>query len=103
MKDSIVIMIAIHVTHVLLNVNIVKIMLTTVLNVFHQEPVLQNVDVQMDSSIMETLVLVVIITVPLVKTETNVSLALISEPVPQLVNVHPDTMTQVKLNVNFVT
>jgi hypothetical protein len=62
----------------------------------------QHVYAQMVSMIMETPVLVVLITVLLVKTEKNVRLVTTSEKTPQLVNVHPDITTLVKLNVNYV-
>lgn len=79
-----------------------KLLLTTVPNVTHQEPVLQIVHAQMDSMIMETLVLVVPTTVLLVTTEKNVPLVMTSEKTHQLVNVQLDTMILVKLNVNYV-
>jgi hypothetical protein len=80
----------------------VLILLPTVLNVIHQESVSHTVLAQMDSMITVTLVLVVLITVPLVITENLVYLVTTSEKMPQLVNVHPDIMTLVKLNVTYV-
>jgi len=56
----------------------------------------------MDSSITVTLVLVVPITVPLVTTETLVTLVTISELKPQFVTVHKDIMILVKPSVNYV-
>jgi hypothetical protein len=103
MKDITVITIITPVLHVLTNVTPVLMPLITVLLVSHQELEPQNVDVQKVSSITETLVLLVPITVLPVKTETNVPLVTISELTPQLVNVHPDTSILVKPNVNCVT
>jgi hypothetical protein len=53
--------------------------------------------------ITETLVLIVLITVPPVLIEIPVLSVLELENKPQLVNVQPDIMTQVKLFVNSVT
>jgi hypothetical protein len=92
-----------NVMNVLINVFIVLIMLITVLNVSHQDSQLHHVTAQMVISIMVTLVSVVLITVPLVLPEPNVLLVLISELTPQVVNAQKDIMTQVKLNVNYVT
>jgi hypothetical protein len=78
-------------------------MLITVLNVLLQESTLHLVTAQMVSSITETLVLVVLTTVLLVNLEPNVPLVLISELVPQLVNVQKDSSMLVKLNVLLVT
>jgi hypothetical protein len=76
--------------------------LTNVLNVDHQESLNQNVNVQLVSSITETLVLPVPITVPPVKTETNVPPVKTEDPektvVAQMVN-----MMLVSLNVKTVT
>jgi hypothetical protein len=78
-------------------------MLITVLNVLLQESTLHLVTAQMVSSITETLVLVVLTTVLLVNLEPNVPLVLISELVPQLVNVQKDSSMLVTLNVLLVT
>jgi hypothetical protein len=78
-------------------------MLITVLNVLLQESTLHLVTAQMVSSITETLVLVVLTTVLLVNLEPNVPLVLISELMPQLVNVQKDSSMLVKLNVLLVT
>jgi hypothetical protein len=84
-------------------VSLVLDLLITVPNVKPQEKDFQTVTVQMVSSIMEIPVLVVLITVPPVPLELIVPLALISEKVLHIVNVHPDIMMLVKLLVNFVT
>jgi len=102
MKDIIVIMITMNVIHVTNNVNIVLMLLTTVLNVSHQELMHQLVPVQMDTSITVTLVLVVLTNVVLVLLEKIVLPVLISELTFQLVNVQKDIMILVKLNVNYV-
>jgi hypothetical protein len=96
-------MMPMNVLNVLTNVSTVLTMLITVLNVLLQELVLQIVTAQMDTSIMEILVLVVLTTVPLVLLEPNVPLVLISEKLPQFVNVHLDISILVKLNVNYVS
>jgi hypothetical protein len=92
-----------NVLNVLTNVSTVLTMLITVLNVLLQESTLHLVTAQMVSSITETLVLVVLTTVLLVNLEPNVPLVLISELVPQLVNVQKDSSMLVKLNVLLVT
>jgi hypothetical protein len=76
--------------------------LTNVPTVCHQESMLQTVLVQMVSMITVTLVSVVPTTVLLVTTEMFVLLVLSTELMLQLVNVHPDSMILVKLNVNNV-
>jgi hypothetical protein len=62
-----------------------------------------NVLALMDTSITETLVLVVLTNVLLVLPEKIVLLVLISELTTHLVNVQLDTMILVKLSVNSVT
>lgn len=96
-------MMPMNVLNVLTNVSTVLTMLITVLNVLLQESTLHLVTAQMVSSITETLVLVVLTTVLLVNLEPNVPLVLISELVPQLVNVQKDSSMLVKLNVLLVT
>jgi len=73
-----------------------------VLPVDHQERMLQLVIVMPDSSITITLVSLVLITVPLVTTETNV-LPVNQEDKEKNVNVQNNTMMPVKLNVLNVT
>jgi hypothetical protein len=96
-------MMPMNVLNVLTNVSTVLTMLITVLNVLLQESTLHLVTAQMVSSITETLVLVVLTTVLLVNLEPNVPLVLISELMPQLVNVQKDSSMLVKLNVLLVT
>lgn len=55
-EDSTVMMTLMNVYHVITNVSIVPPEETIVMNVSHQESMLHNVSVQMDSSITETLV-----------------------------------------------
>jgi hypothetical protein len=67
----------------------------------HQEPVLQTVNAQMVSSITETPVLLVLITVLLVTTETNVSPVKKEESVPNVLAQMVSTIL-VKNNVPLV-
>ena len=92
MKDTTVIMITILVLHVIQIVNIVLMLLTTVLNVSHQESTLQVVLAQMVTSIMVTLVSVVLTNVVLVLPEKIVLPVLISDLILHLVNVQKDIM-----------
>jgi hypothetical protein len=101
-KVTIVMLIAILVLLAVTNVSLVKDLLTIVPNVYHQELIFHNVTVQMDSSIMETLVLVVLINVLLVLPEKNVLPVLMLESISQLVIVQLDILMLVKLLVMFV-
>jgi hypothetical protein len=95
-------MITMNAENVITNVEIVKLLPITVPNVTHQESTLHLVSVLMVSSITVTLVLVVLTTVLLVLVETLVSLVLISDLMPQFVNVLMDIMILVKPPVNLV-
>jgi len=101
-EDSIVIKKKTNVKNVITNVSTVTKMLMIVLNVSHQEKELQNVNVQMVTSITEIPVSDVTIDVQLVKIEILVLNVMITEDLNLLVNVLKDTMILVKKNVNYV-